>query len=297
MIINGTNLRSLYTGFSTAYQAGFAGAASEYGRIATTVPSSTSQNEYGWLGKFPKIREWIGPRVVHALSQHAYTIKNKRWELTIGVDVDDIEDDNLGLYNPLFTEIGRETAAFPDEHVFGVLKAGFSTACYDKQYFFDTDHPVLDADGRTISVSNSGGGAGAAWYLMDTTRALKPIVFQNRRSFEFRRMDAPTDEVRFTENQARYGVDGRNNVGFGFWQLAYGSKQPLTPENYEAARVALMEMKGDFGRPLGVKPNLLVVPPSLGGAGREILVSERDAAGATNKWRGTAEILETSWLA
>nr|WP_246523469.1 Mu-like prophage major head subunit gpT family protein [Neoroseomonas eburnea] len=295
--MNSANLRTLYTGFSAAYQGGFAGAPRQFERVATTVPSSTSQNEYGWLGKFPRIREWIGDRVVHGLAAHAYAIKNKRWEMTVGVDRDDLDDDNLGIYTPLFTDMGRETATFPDELIWPLLKSGFSQLCYDGQNFFDTDHPVLDAGGVPQSVSNSGGGAGTPWFLLDVSRALKPLIFQNRRSFEFRRMDAATDEVVFDRNEYRYGVDGRCNVGYGFWQMAYGSKQTLDAAAYGAARAAMQGMKGDYGKPLGLTPRLLVVPPSLEAAGLEILNAERDAAGATNVWRGTAELLVVPWLA
>ncbi|GGG30961.1 head protein [Caldovatus sediminis] len=297
MLINSANLRTLYTGFSAAFQDGFAGVQPLYARVATTVPSATRQNEYGWLGQFPRIREWIGDRVVHGLATHDYAIKNKSWELTIAVKRDDIEDDNVGILTPLFQEMGRATAAFPDELVWPLLKAGFTTPCYDGQYFFDTDHPVLDADGNTVSVSNSGGGSGTPWFLLDVSRPLKPIIFQQRRAFEFRRMDAPTDEVVFDRAEYRYGVDGRCNVGFGFWQLAYGSRQTLDKAAYKAAREALMAMKGDHGRPLGIMPNLLVVPPALEGSALEILNAERDAAGATNVYRGTAELLVVPWLA
>ncbi len=297
MIINSANLRTLYTSFSTAYQGGFAGAPRQFERVTTTVPSSTAQNEYGWLGNFPRIREWVGDRVIHGMATHGYAIKNKSWELTVGVDRDDLEDDNLGIYTPMFTDMGRETATFQDELVWPLLKNGFSQACYDGQYFFDSDHPVLDANGSPVSVSNFGGGAGTPWYLLDVSRSLKPLVFQNRRAFEFRRMDAPTDEVVFSRKEYRYGVDGRCNVGYGFWQMAYGSKQTLNAAAYSAARAAMQEMKGDYGKPLGLMPRLLVVPPSLEAAGLEILNAERDTAGATNVWRGTAELMVVPWLA
>lgn len=297
MILNSANLRTLYTGFSAAYQRAFAGAPRMYERVATTVPSSTAQNEYGWLGKFPRIREWAGDRVIHNMATHQYAIRNKWWELTVGVDRDDLEDDNLGIYTPMFEDMGRETATFPDELIWPLLKAGFDTPCYDGQYFFDTDHPVLDAGGAPQSVSNTGGGSGTAWFLLDVTRPLKPLIFQSRRAFEFRRMDAPTDEVVFDRNEYRYGVDGRCNVGYGFWQMAYGSKQTLNAANYASGRAAMMGMKGDYGKPLGLRPTLLVVPPALEGAGLEILNAERDTGGATNVWRNTAELAVVPWLA
>lgn len=298
MLLNSASLRSLYTGFSTAFQAGFAGVSPQYQQVAQTVPSSTRSNEYGWLGSMPRIREWIGDRVVNNIATHSYTIKNRSFEATVGVDRDDIDDDNIGIYSPLFSELGRNGASFPDELVWALLKAGFSTLCYDGQYFFDTDHPVLDANGNVQSVSNSGGGSGTPWFLMDVTRAIKPIIYQERRPFSnLVRMDAATDEVVFSRKEYRYGIDGRCNVGFGFWQLAYGSKQTLDATSYEAARVALGSFTGDGGRPLGIKPTLLVVPPALEGAANRILKSTTKANGETNEWAGTAEILVVPWLA
>jgi phage major head subunit gpT-like protein len=297
MIINQSNLRSLYIGFRTAFQGGLSQAESHYGRVATTVPSTTREEEYGWLGKIPNVREWIGERVVQNIKTHDYKIKNRPFELTIGVDRDDISDDNLGIYTPLFTEMGLSTAAHRELLVFGLLKAGFSTACYDAQYYFDTDHPVLDEAGREISVANTDGGAGAAWFLIDDKRALKPILFQDRQPWQFVARDKIDDENVFNKREFLYGIDSRHNVGYGFWQFAWGSKQALDAAHYATARAALTGMKGDYGRPLGIVPRLLVVSPTLESAGLKLLNSERNDLGATNEWKGTAELLVCPWLA
>ena len=297
MILNSANLRTLYTGFSSAYQAGFDGVTPLYERVALTVPSTTRSNEYGWLGKFPRIREWIGERFVQNLATHGYTVRNRSFESTVAVDRDDIEDDNVGIYGPIFTEFGQQGANFPDELVWALLAAGFITPCFDGQYFFDVDHPVLDPNGLTVSFANTDGGSGAAWFLVDATRAIKPIIYQTRRPFQLTRMDTATDEVVFARKEFRYGVDGRCNVGYGFPQLAWGSKQTLDAAHYETARVALASMKGDYGRPLGVKGTLLIVPPALEGAARKLLTSDVNALGETNAWKGTAEMLVVPWLA
>lgn len=299
MIINANNLRSAFIGFSTAYQGGLGLAPSTYGRVAMEVPSTTRGNEYGWLGQMPRVREWVGDRVIQGLEEFGYYIRNRDFELTIGVDKNDFDDDNLGIFAPLFTNMGRAAAVFPDELTWPLLTAGIVTPCYDGQYFFDTDHPVRDAAGNVTSVSNFGGGTGAAWYLIDQGTGFKPLIFQKRRTFEFVRMDAATDEVVFDRKQYRYGIDGRCNVGFGFWQVAYCSKQPLTSDNYAAARAAMSGMRGDYGRPLGLlggaKP-LLVVPTTLEAQAKTLLMAERDQAGATNIWRDSAEMLMTAWL-
>lgn len=297
MKINPGNLKTLGVSFSAIYQQGLTMAPSQSMMVSTTVPSSSGENEYGWLGKLPSMREWLGDRVINAATASDYTIKNRDFEQTIGVDRNDIEDDNIGIYSPLFTEMGRSTMAHKEELVFAQLKAGFDRPCYDGQNFFDTDHPVLDAEGNEAVVSNMQAGAGAAWYLIDDTRALKPIIWQERKAPMFVAKDSPDDDNVFLRKQFLYGVDSRCNVGFGFWQFAFGSKATLNAANYAAARAAMLGMKGDFGRPLGVRPTLLVVPPSLEGAAMEIVNAERDAAGATNVWKGTAKLEVVPWLA
>lgn len=297
MLINAANLDTLRVGFKTSFQQGLGMTPSLYERVATVVPSSTKEQKYGWLGKVPDVREWVGPRAVHSLEQHDYAIKEKKWELTIGVDRDDVETDNLGIYTPMFVAMGESTGAKWNQLTWALLKAGFATDCYDGQPFFDTDHPVLDENGAEISVANTDGGAGTPWFLMDLSRSLKPIILQKRKDFIFTAKDRLTDDNVFNENEFVYGADARANVGFGFWQFAWGSKQTLDAAHYATARAALSGMPGDHGRPLGIMPNVLVVPPALESAGRKLLNSENAAGGETNEWKGTAELLVVPWLA
>ncbi|WP_226779518.1 Mu-like prophage major head subunit gpT family protein [Oceaniglobus trochenteri] len=297
MIINTATLDAIRVGFNAAYKRGLGQAQTQYGRVATTVRSTTGENRYGWLGKMPNMREWIGPRAIQGIAEHDYSVKNKDFELTIGVDRNDIKDDNLGIYDPMFVEMGESVTAHPDILVWNLLKAGFTTPCYDGQNYFDTDHPVILENGTMGTVANTDGGAGAPWYLMCTNRSLKPILHQEREKATFVAMDKATDANVFNLKQYLYGVDGRWNVGFGFWQMAWGSKQTLNADNYASARAALSGMKGDYGRPLGLVPNLLVVPPSMESAARKLLNSEYAAGGETNEWKGTAELLVVPWLA
>lgn len=297
MIINRENLNGVRTGFSTAYSAGLGQATSQHALVSTIVPANTREQKYGWLGKMPSVREWIGARVVQNLSESDYSIREKKFELTIGVDRDDIETDNLGIYKPMFEEMGQSTGSKKDQLVFGLLKAGFDTNCYDGQFFFDTDHPVLDEAGNVQSVANTDGGAGTPWFLLDVSRSLKPIILQMRKDFNFVSKDRDTDDNVFDLNEYVYGADARMNVGFGFWQFAWGSKQALNAANYSLARSSLMSMKGDGGRPLGIRPSLLVVPPALESAALKIVNNELGANGETNEWKGTAKVEVVPWLA
>jgi len=175
---------------------------------------------------------------------------------------------------------------------FGLLAAGFSTKCYDGQYFFDTDHLW---NGK--SVSNFGGGTGTPWYLMDLSRPLKPLILQVRKEPQFVAKDQLTDDNVFMRKKYVYGVDDRKNAGYGLWQLAYGSRQPLTAETYEAARVALGSLTNENGEPLGITGTHLVVGVSGEGAARRVLKAERLADDTSNIWLNSAELTVVKWLA
>jgi phage major head subunit gpT-like protein len=296
MDINATNLQALYRAFNTAFQGGFAGVSPMWQRIATLVPSSASQEDYGWLGDIKAMREWVGDRIINSISQHVYSIRNRDFELTQGVDRNKIEDDQVGIYTPLFQMMGDSAARHPDELIFALLLAGFITTCYDGQYFIDSDHPVVQADGTTASVSNYQSGSSAAWFLLDTTRPLKPLIFQRRKQPKFTALNQETDTNVFMRKEYLYGIDCRDNAGFGFWQMAFGSKATLDASNFEAAYDAMTGFKKDNGAPLGIRPDLLVVGSTNASAARKIVEAQNLAGGASNiNWK-RVDLLECPWL-
>jgi phage major head subunit gpT-like protein len=301
MIVNQNNLKTLFIAFKAAFQGGLGQAASQYQQISTLVPSSTGTEEYGWLGQVPNLREWIGDRVVHGIAQHGYTIKNKPFELTIAVPRNSIEDDQYGVYTPLFTEMGRSTQAHPDQLIFGLLADGRNALCYDGKPFFAANHPVLNANGKPVTQSNldDDNGAGPSWFVMDTTRALKPLIFQSRKEPQFVAKDAPTDDNVFDRAEFKYGVDRRGNAGFGFWQFAQASNKPLTADNLWAAIIAIQDRPGDHGRKLGLRPNLLIVPGTLEKAATRLLNNELVSDGTTtvsNELKGRLQLMVGNWL-
>jgi phage major head subunit gpT-like protein len=301
-IITAGLLTALFTGFNTNFQGALDTVPSELSKIATVINSTTASNTYGWLGQFPAFREWIGDRVIKDMAAHGYSITNKSYESTIGVKRTDIEDDNLGIYTPLFAEMGRAAGIYPDEHIFALLKQGISTLCFDGQNFFDTDHPVypnVDGTGTAVPTSNlltPGSGAVAAWYLLDTSRAIKPLIFQSRKKPVMTAMVADTDENVFMRDEYRYGVDARSNVGFGFWQMAVASTKPLNKANFEEAYDLMRSFKSDGGRPLNITPKLLVVPSVHRSAAKEVVSVARLASGADNPNYNLVDVLDTAWL-
>ncbi|WP_068087454.1 Mu-like prophage major head subunit gpT family protein [Polycladidibacter stylochi] len=297
MDLNHTNLRTAGVGFKAAYNIGFNSVAPLWQRIATEVPSSTSENEYGWLGAFPAMREWLGERVINQIGTHDYTLKNRKFESTVAVLLDKLADDNVGIYRPLMQGMGESAARHPDELVFEALLAGFSQSCYDGQNFFDAEHPVLDKDKKEQPVSNLFGGKenNPAWFLMDTSRALKPLIRQVRQKPEFATLsDISSDHV-FNLDEVLYGVKSRENVGYGFWQMAFASKQEFTAEHFAKMYTAMTSQTGDYGRKLALRPNVLLVPSAHEDAAK-VLMSADKINGEPNPHKGKVEVVVSPWL-
>jgi phage major head subunit gpT-like protein len=288
-------LAAAQRGFNTSFQKGFNGVKAMYASVATIVQSNSSEEVYGWLGDIPKLREWIGERHVKSLASKGYSIVNRKFEATIGVKRDDIEDDKLGLYGTRFEMLGNSAATHPDEITFELINAGFTSLCYDGQFFFDTDHPV-GKPGSEVSVSNMQAGAGATWILVDLSRPLKPFIFQKRRDYSFvAKEDGKTSDHVFMRDEYLYGTDARVAAGFGFWQMAFASKAALTADNLKAAYEAMTSFKDDEGRPLGIKPTHIIVGSTNTFEAREILLAEQ-INGTTNTVRNLVQVIEAPLL-
>jgi phage major head subunit gpT-like protein len=289
-------LDALRVGFNATFQEAFTAEPSYRDPIVERIASTTGENAYGWLADLPGMREWIGSRVVHGLAENEYRLPNRDFELTVSVQRNHIEDETLGTYTPRFRVMGRSTGRWLEELTWKALAAGFTSDCYDGQPFFDTAHPVIGENGDMELVANTDGGAGTAWYLMATKGIVKPLIEQTRKEPEFVARDNLDDDNVFFNKEFVYGTDARGNVGYGFWQMAWGSKQPLTPANYAKARAAILEMKGDHGRPLGIVPDTLVIPPSLESQANKIVKNALVDGGNTNEWAGTADVLMVPYL-
>lgn len=297
MLVNKTTLQAIFVSLKTAFHNAFGAAPSVWEKIAMKVPSTSSQNDYAWLSNFPKMREWVGDKVVKSLEGFKYTLANKSFEATVGVRRNDIEDDNLGIYAPQAQMAGYSARQWPDELVMDLVNAGFTADCYDGQYFFDTDHAVAgasvsnkgtaalsvatqaaaiasygagrtamrkfkDDEGRPLNVipnvllvppalehvalalvnndrledgkANPYKGTAevvvdarltsdTAWFLLDTTKPVKPFIFQERRAPVFVEQTGEDNDDVFMRGEFKFGAESRGNAGYGLWQLAYGS--------------------------------------------------------------------------
>jgi phage major head subunit gpT-like protein len=154
MLVNKANLTSVFISLKTIFNKAFEAAPSIWEKTTMLVPSGSAQNDYSWLSRFPKMRKWIGDKVIKALSAHKYTVVNDDWEATVAVNRNDLEDDQIGIYSPMAQDAGFSAKQLPDEIDADLKNNAFTNVCYDGQYFYDTDHPV-----GASTVSNKGTAA------------------------------------------------------------------------------------------------------------------------------------------
>lgn len=297
MLVNVKNVKAIFVNLKATFQKAFTQTPSDWTKVAMVVPSTGKENDYSWLARFPKMREWVGDKVVKALAAFNYTIRNKDWEATVEVERNDIDDDQLMGYAIQAQSAGQSAAELPADIVFALVSGGFKNLCYDGQPFFDTDHPVKgqsvsnkgtkklsvvslaaakasygearktlrsmkDDEGASLKIlpnllvvppaleddanylitadrfpdntPNPYKGTAEVlvvpelktdteWFLFDTSKPVKPLIYQERKKPEFvEQTDYNNDNV-FMRKQFRFGAEARANGGYAFWQMAYGS--------------------------------------------------------------------------
>ena len=303
MILNKANVTALFIVLKKTFNNAFDAAPSQWDQVATLVPSSTRTNDYTWLDRFPRLKKWVGDKVVQALTEHNYTLTNDSYAATVEVDRDDIEDDQIGIYAPQAQDAGFSAKQWPDELVFEALNKAFTEKCYDGLTFISDKHPNgKDKDGKAVLVSNLGTaplsaaslataqasyGKGrtalrnmkdvegrplnvnptllvvppaledtanalmtaerlddgktniykgtakvlvvpwltsdTAWFLMDTTRAIKPLIFQQRKKPVFVTQQDMNNPDVFMRKMLKFGAEARGAAGYGLWQMIFGS--------------------------------------------------------------------------
>lgn len=301
LIVNQELLESYRVVLSRKFQDAFAAApAAEWQKVATLIESGSAANSYAWLGESDSMREWLGPRIIRQLRVYDYRIANREFELTMSARTTEVDDDQGGLFPMLGSRaeiLARAAARQPDELVMQkTLAKGEEIKCFDGQPFHDTQHPV-GAQGSEADVSNLfGTGANPAWYLMDTSRPLKPLIFQSRKTADFVSLIDPKSPNVFFNREYIWGVDSRNAAGFALWQTCIKSTEELNEENFTKARRAMAAYTNDEGVKLGLRGNLLVVPQELEDVARKLFTSQTLANGASNYLLGAVEVFVSKYL-
>lgn len=292
MIITQTSLEALRTGFRRDFQNGIALAAPAADPLTTEVSSSTKVDTYGFLGDLPIFREWLGEKRIKSIEEKSYQLINRDFEATLGIHKNKIEDDNLGLYGPIVAGWGQDAGQLKDSLVFEALALGHARACFDGQNFFDDEHPMGDEEASNMS----GDASTAAWFLVDLSKPLKPILYQKRKAPTFAMVTNPEDSHVFKTGEYLMGGEARGAAGYTLWQLAHRCTGALNAANYEAAYNAMAALTNDEGEPLGIRPTHLVHGTSTRAAARTLFEAQNKAGGESNIYYKDVALIEARRL-
>lgn len=141
-VITNDLLKALDTNIRTTFQKRFKDAptADLWKEIAMPVQSEGASEKYTFLGAVPGLREFKSERIPGTLSGYGYEIDNKKWESTLDVDRDVIEDDRTGQIMIAITSLATKAGKHYTKLTAEAFKLAFSTPIFDGQNFFDTDH-------------------------------------------------------------------------------------------------------------------------------------------------------------
>lgn len=121
--------------------------------VSMLFNSDQASETYKWLGMAPAMREWIGGRNAKGFRENGITIANKHYEATLEVMVSEMRRDKTGQVMVRVREMADRTNAHWAKLLSTLLINGESTACYDGQFYFDTDHSEGDSGTQSNDLS------------------------------------------------------------------------------------------------------------------------------------------------
>jgi phage major head subunit gpT-like protein len=141
---------NLTAGVRAIYEDAFSAQMGVWSQIATVLPSTLAVETYAWLSELPIMREFVDERVIRELSEYSFTIRNRKFEATIGVAREVLEDEQLGQVKVRIQSMAEAASAHFDQILFAVIAAGATTNCYDGTPFYGANHPVPAAAGGVV---------------------------------------------------------------------------------------------------------------------------------------------------
>ena len=113
--------------------------------LSNLFSSDQASETYKFLGQSPAMRAWVGGRQAKGFSGEGITIVNTHYEATIEVAKKDARRDKTPQIQARIAEFYQRAQSHWASLLSTLLLNAPSTACYDAQFFFDTDHVEGDS--------------------------------------------------------------------------------------------------------------------------------------------------------
>jgi len=110
------------------------------GDLALPIDSNDSAEDLAWLGTPPALREFIGGRQGKEIAEYHFSVTSKDYEGTLRMPKKSWIRDKTGQLQVRISQFADRVNDHPAKILSQLIIDGESTACFDEQYFFDTDH-------------------------------------------------------------------------------------------------------------------------------------------------------------
>lgn len=117
-------------------------------------PSDQALETYPFAGMSPAMREWIGKRAAKQLSEKKIEVRNRKFESTIAVPVDDLRRDKTGQLDMRLNELVIRSRTHWASLLSTLIAAGTGTtmgSAYDGKAFFSASH----SEGKSGTLRNT----------------------------------------------------------------------------------------------------------------------------------------------
>jgi hypothetical protein len=114
-------------------------------KVQSELPAGDGE-KLDFLGMVPALREWVGRRSAHKPLEFKFQVTLKKFETTVQVPLDWVNNDKTGLVNKSMGQLAvRYNPQWYGKRVANLLNTGASGLCFDGQPYFSAAHAWGDS--------------------------------------------------------------------------------------------------------------------------------------------------------
>ncbi len=145
MIINPAKAEAAFYTWDMSFKDGLQSVNEIWTQVATKKASASREQRYAWAANISGFVPWKPgtERTFNNIAGRVYVLGNNHYSNAVEVSGDDVNDDQLGIYNDAMRLMGINAKLQPDVLLFSVVEAGLTTGQgYDGVAFYSASHPV-----------------------------------------------------------------------------------------------------------------------------------------------------------
>lgn len=154
--VNSANLKALNLSIQTTFKTSKDNVedADMYKKFADISPSNTKVQGVLTLTDAPGMREFKSERVPGTISDILYQVTHRKWESTLNVKREDIEDDNIGYIPAAVKKMVAKARKHYTLLASAALDGGFAAKMSDGKAFYHADRSNLLSGTKALDATN-----------------------------------------------------------------------------------------------------------------------------------------------